>query len=293
MEKVLEKEDNRLWFRRIDALRLYGGDIRERCSDGSIGRESADPLYGDKEAYRTLNALLFKGIKNEQERICKESYILNLEFIRRIDETVQIYTDIFTIMKEKFDDFDSNMVGKRVERASSMAYYKNGFTQSFLSCSKGSYDEEFSKKSGIVLLEIEIAPNVPFVDYEKVLKKEEYKNLEEREILLPPFLNIEMTKIDIVASETRRIKDLYGKPPIGKYRIKTLGMADYRRSILESEEMLWQQIVAGKECAACLLENMNRKDENQDYTRYIEWKENLHKYLKIQLSKIWYGGDLY
>lgn len=291
MEKVLKKEDNQLRFRRIDALRLYGGDTRERCSDGSIGIKSRDhPLYRDEEAYRTLNALLFEGIENEQERICKESHILNPEFIRRIDETVQICTDIFTLMKEESACFDGNIVAKRVERASSVAYYEKGFTQSFVSCSKCGYDEDFSKKSGIVLLEIELTPKVPFIDYEKVLKREEYKNLEEREILLPPFLNIEMKKIPFTASETRRVKDLHGNPPIGKYQIKTLGLPDYCGSVSDSENVLWQQITTEKELAACLLENMDKKDENQDYTKYIEWKENLHKYLKIRLSKIWYGG---
>ena len=52
-------------FRKIDALRLYGGDTRERNSDGGIGGNSKDPMYGDKDAYRTLN-------RSEERRVGKE-----------------------------------------------------------------------------------------------------------------------------------------------------------------------------------------------------------------------------
>lgn len=194
-------------------------------------------------------------------------------------------------MKERSADLDNSVVGKRIDRASSVAYYENGITQSFFSCSKCDYDTIFAQKNGIVLLEIELAPNVPFLDYEKILKRAECKYWEEREMLLPPFLSIEIKEMPLTISETRRVKDLNKKPPLGKYQLKTLGFSDYRRNILDSEKTLWQQITDEKEFSAHLLENMNKKDNAQDYRAYIDWKEKLHKYLKIQLSNIWYEGD--
>lgn len=291
MKKSLEQESQQLLIRRIDALRFYGGDTRERCSNGYMGREFKDAMYGDKNAYRTLNALLFEGIKNEQERIWTEGHILNTEFIRRIDETVRVYIDIFTLMKEKSADFDCGAVGRRIERASSIIYYENGFTQSFFFCSKNGFDSSFAQKSDIVLIEMELVGNVPFIDYEKILLRKEYKYWDEREILLPPFLNIEVAEIPLRVSETRGIKDLNKKPPLRKYRLKAIEFPDYRKSIVDSENIMWQQIIDGKEFVAHLLEMMNRKDKEQDYERYIGWKEKLHKYLKIQFSNIWYGGD--
>lgn len=278
-------------FRKIDALRLYGGDARERYSDGCVGGISKDIIYGDEDAYRTLNALLFEGCRNEQERIWEEGHKLNPDFIMRIEETVQIYTDIFTLMKEEKGDFTDNVVGKRIERASSVIYYENGFTQSFFSSSKRDYESEFSRKNGIVLLETEITANVPFIDYEKILTRNEYKHWDEREILLPPFLHIEMNKVPLTAAETKKVRDLNRKPPIGKYRLKTIDFPDYRKSILDSEKALWQQITVGKEAAVYSLEKMNEGDKKQDYKEYISWKEKLQMYLKIQFSKIWYGGD--
>lgn len=278
-------------FRKIDALRLYGGDARERCGNGCVGGISKDIIYGDEDAYRTLNALLFEGSGNERERIWEEGHKLNPDFITRIEETVQMYTDIFTLMKEEKGDFTDSVVGKRIERASSVIYYENGFTQSFFSSSKRDYESEFAWKNGIVLIETEITANVPFVDYEKILTRNEYKHWDEREILLPPFLHIEMNKVPLTAAETKKVSDLNRKPPIGKYRLKTIDFPDYRKSILDSEKVLWQRITEGKEAAAYSLEKMNEGDKEQDYKEYISWKENLQMYLKVQFSKIWHGGD--
>lgn len=130
MESLSEKDHMPL-CKGVDALRFYGGDTRERCSNGYMGRKSRDAMYGDENAYRTLNALLFEGNKNEQERIWKEGHTLNSELIRRVEETVQVYTDIFTLMKVRKEVFDYRVTGKRVDRVSSVVYYKNGFTQSF------------------------------------------------------------------------------------------------------------------------------------------------------------------
>ena len=90
----------------VDMLRFYGGDIRERTKDGKVvfGESSRDTLWGDSEAYRTLNALLFDGYENEKERIFKEKKKLKPVFIERLDETLAIYTGVFSMMclqKEK------------------------------------------------------------------------------------------------------------------------------------------------------------------------------------------------
>lgn len=52
-------------------------------------------LWGDRDAYRTLNALLFDGIENEKERIYKEKRKLNPVFIELIENTLEIYRGIF------------------------------------------------------------------------------------------------------------------------------------------------------------------------------------------------------
>lgn len=88
----------------IDMLRFYEGDIRVRTSGDTLLFKdfSKDPenlqnkLWGDKEAYRTLNALLFDGYNNEQERIQKEGHQLNPVFIELLKETLDIYKGVFS-----------------------------------------------------------------------------------------------------------------------------------------------------------------------------------------------------
>lgn len=292
MENLLKREEQNCLFSGSDALRFYGGDTRERCSNGYLGKKYSDPMYGDEEAYRTLNALLFEGSENEKERIWIENHKLNPQFIRRIDETVNIYMNIFTLMKKSRAN-DKAMIGKRVDRASSVIYYEAGFTQSFFSCSKGDYDDTFSKKNNIVLIEVEVTSNVPFVDYENVLAKSEYKYLDEREILLPPFLKIKLEEANLTPAETRRIKDQNGKLPLRKYRLQTIEFPNYCKIISESEDEVWKKIIDEKENAACLLEKMNQNDKDQDYREYERWKNNLQTYLKLKFSDIWYEGKEY
>lgn len=77
----------------IDMLRFYGGDIHQKNKEGEYvitnnlvnPKNKEDMLWGDRDAYRTLNALLFEGIENEKERIYKEKRKLNPVFIELIE----------------------------------------------------------------------------------------------------------------------------------------------------------------------------------------------------------------
>lgn len=123
----------------VDMLRFYGGDIRERTKDGKVvfGESSKDTLWGDNEAYRTLNALLFDGYENEKERIFKEKKKLNPAFIERLDETLAIYTGVFSMMCLQKEKNISTIKVKRVDRQASLNAYQKGFTGSFVACTKG------------------------------------------------------------------------------------------------------------------------------------------------------------
>ena len=61
-----------------------------------------------------------------------------------------------------------------------------GHTESFVSCTKGEYDDEFASKNNIILLEIESLENTPYVDYQQVITMQEYCNYDEKEVLFPP-----------------------------------------------------------------------------------------------------------
>lgn len=304
----------------IAALHLYGGDPIER---------KTDPLYGDVNAYRTMNALLFEGINNEKERIWEEGKQLNPAFLERIEDTINLYKNIFSIMCMKDEDasedessvmpaskvpsevpakkvrsaipasrapsgmpvnkvIPTEIIGKRIDRKTSLAIYEKGYTASFFSTSKKGYDKEFSDKNGIILLEVKIGKGIPCIDFEKVLDRAQYKNIDEREILLPPFTRIKTEKVPFSVGETR-IKDMHHKPPFGKYQITAIEFPNYSLEISESADQFYKKIIHGKDLAAECLRKMNHGEWKEDYESYKKWKKDLQDYLKLMFSGMYYG----
>ena len=81
-----------------------------------------------------------------------------------------------------------------------MAYLK-GHTESFVSCTNGEYDDEFASKNNIILLEIESLENTPYVDYQQVITMQEYCNYDEKEVLFPPFLSLNVSEIELTTKD--------------------------------------------------------------------------------------------
>lgn len=279
----------------IDMLRFYEGDIRVRTSGDTLlfkdflkdQENLQNKLWGDKEAYRTLNALLFDGYNNEQERIQKEGHQLNPVFIELLKETLDIYKGVFSTMCRKKEPMLSAAKVRRVDRKASLSAYEKGHTESFVSCSKGPYGTDFSKKNQIILLEIEISENSPYVDYQQVLQ-EEYAKWDEKEVLFPPFLPLDIEEIGLNKKEKLSIHDMHGNPPVGKYLLRLGEFPDYRKTITFSQEELLEKLLLRKDAAAICLQKMNAGQWDEDFQEYVNWKENLHDYLKLVYSDMWY-----
>ncbi len=275
----------------IDLLRFYGGDIREKTEEGIMivsGDVMADELWGDAEAYRTLNALLFDGYENEKERIYKEGHRLNPAFIERIEETLKIYRDVFSLMCRK-NRVEEPVRVKRVDRKASLYAYENGYTGSFVSCTKGNYQDDFSNKNQVILLEVDILPGIPYADFQKIVTSSEYSNYDEKEILLPPFLPLEIKQVSLNKKETKMLRDMNGNAPVGKYFLKPGKFPDYRQEIRASKEELKERVQKGSMLAASELQKMNNGQWEEDYSKYVGWKQDLHAYLKLVYSDICYG----
>lgn len=276
----------------VDMLRFYGGDIRERTDDGKVafGKSSKDTLWGDNEAYRTLNALLFDGYENEKERIFKEKKKLKPVFIERLDETLAIYIGVFSMMCLQKEKNISAVKVKRVDRQASLNAYQKSFTGSFVACTKGAYDTEFAEKNNVILLEVEIPKESPSVDFQQFLSGNEYSNYIEQEVLLPPFLPLEIEEKPLNLKE-KKIRDMHKKPPVGKYLLRTGNFPDYRNEITASKDELYERLMRDKEEAAACLQSMNEGNWEDEYQNYIKWKEDLHNYLKLVYSDLWYGEN--
>ena len=280
-------------LRRLDALRLYGGDTRIRDEYGNIvARASGSPFYQDKGAYRTLNALLFPGIVSEYSRIFREGHMLNPVYLENLEDTIQLYCDIFYLMCETKDYRDNtNIIAKRVERFSAKEEYEQKRTPSFVSASKAGYSETFSlSKDEVMLLEIQVPANVPYLELEVVLG-EDYKYRDEKEVLLPPFVEVSLQEQKLEQEDRRGIRDKNGKLPRGKYRIYAKAFPDFGTfdSVAAKDKML-SEVCSQKETVQKDLEAMSRGKWEKDFSEYIEWKARLQLYLKRIFSDMWYRG---
>ena len=275
----------------VDMLRFYGGDIRERTEKGTVcfGKAAQDPLWGDQYAYRTLNALLFEGYENEKERIFQEKQKLNPAFIERLEETLEIYTGVFSMMCMQREKNMSSVIVRRVDRQASLNAYRKGYTGSFVACTKGMYDEEFAQKNQVILLEVEISERIPAVDLQQFLSADEYSHYDEQEVLLPPFLPLQIEERQLSFLEKKRIRDMHKNSPVGKYLLRMEKFPDYRKEVPFTLSELREQLICNKEKAAACLYAMNEGKWEVDYRDYTKWKENLHIYLKLLFSELWYG----
>ena len=82
---------------------------------------------------------------------------------------------------------------------------------------------------------------------------------------------------------------MHGHSPVGKYLLKMGGFPDYRKTITASKEELLDKIISTRNVAALSLKNMNAGMWENDYQEYVDWKDNLHNYLKLVYSDMWYG----
>ena len=181
-----------------------------------------------------------------KERIFKEGNKLNPVFVRRLKDTIKIYTGIFKLMCMEKQKKVSSFRARRVDRKNSLNAYEKGCTQSFVSCSKGGYGTQFANKNKVILLEVEVSGESPYIDFQQKLTEDEYIYYNEQEILFPPFLPLKIEEFALTKGEKKMIKDMHNNPPVGKYLIQPGSFPDYREIIKSSKEELYQRILQGK-----------------------------------------------
>lgn len=205
------------------------------------------------------------------------------------EETIRLYCRIFLLMCQNFNSQRrEEIIAKRIERDSSLALLKKGQTVSFFSASKRGYQQEFAKKDGIVLLEVHIMPNVPYIDFEKVLGVE-YQSIEEQEILLPPFVSVIVQEKTLLPVEQRKIQDIKKEIPRGKYRINMVKFPNFIEKLDEYYlvSQMEKDILAERKTAIDAINVMNQRKWDQDFSAYCLWKKKLQIYLKYRFVEFY------
>lgn len=278
---------NDITRKELDSIRFYQGDVRKRNKDGSFSDEPEEGFRGLRSAYKTMNCLMFPGIENEIERINEKKAKLIPQLLIEVDQVVEVYCDIFRAMCKsvKRNGEQEYRRSYRTERGVSAEELKKGSTVSFTSTSKSSNPEEFLKtKSDLTLLEILIPASVPQLDFEELFSD---SNLypQQREILLPPFLNICVERLELEESE-KDYRDVNGNPPKGKYLV----LVEEGMNLDRIQEDT-AGIRLGKqenEKAAAILEKLIQGAEltGEELRDYCGWKAAFRNKIKQEFGKI-------
>lgn len=276
-----------------NSLIFYQGDVNN-YKVTSVTEESTykSKFYKTKYAYHILNMLLYPGMENEITRICKEKKNIPIELILYIEEILDVYENIFSLMC-KFSmskTKDKNIYAFRKDRIQSMEVIDKGYTTSFSSCSlENTIEEYFLRKDGILLLEFEISNNVPFVLLNDIIQNSCFEY--EKEILLPPFITFEKTSLELTEEEMK-YKDINGLPPKEKYLISVNGIIfdDSNKSINKDfYTSSVEEISNGTKCVVEILCKLKAEQQvsEEDKNFYINWKKVLQAYVYKQFESIY------
>lgn len=251
-----------LTFSEISALRYYIGDVT-----------GSDAFYGDPKAYVTLNSLFFPEIATERARAA-EGKFLNTAMISDTERLLGFFAELFSAFRKRRAETDQHTF--RVERYSDYCLAnERGATVSLTSTSKAGFLREYRDRLGIALMKFCISAGTPCIDVAAELDC--YAKSEEAEILLPPFVELNISKIHITGDELG-VLDSAGEPPRVSSSIITGGIVPCEE---EAAELPYAGSAAGQRVFTCL--NAGTEPEKSDIELYTAWKaalvQKLHKML--------------
>lgn len=276
-----------LTLKEIEAIRFYQGDIRRRDKNGRILTEKKEGFYGTACAYRTMNCLMYDGIENEKARIKEGNGKLVSTLFLEMEKIIAVYCDIYSAMCKsafRLEEAAKKLV-YRTERRISAEELKKGYTLSFTSTSKKDSPDRFLlKKSDLVLLNIVFSSKIPHLDFQEILGSE-YLFEQQAEILLPPFLEIELEELELIGAD-KEYRDINGRPPYAKYLVQVKGI---RSSNPESESKERGVLTRGRnqksmEILGKLLEKEDLTEEEE--REYCLWKKDVRAVIWREFQRI-------
>ena len=244
-----------------DSLRFYQNSMSDRDA-------ARDPMYGIPGAYGLINALLFEGITSERTRV-REGKSLHPELLSHMPSLLGAVRDIFYFFTA------SVMQGKcpavtlyRTERAAGLGeMIRKGKTVSLTSASKAcEFPDYLLEKEGISLLRIQVPAWTPRIDVNALLT-EGNLHPEEQEVILPPFLDLEIIREEELFRE---------KIPVCSVRIKVPEEGEnfgYDRLSGEDRRKLCDRAALDSGVRVLSAIESGEEPSPQDLEAYLAWKK--------------------
>lgn len=239
-------------------LKYYTGDV-----------SGTDSFWSETKAYLVLNSLLYDGLETEISRT-KEGKFLNPAILDDVDRLIDFYDNMFSAFLKCRSD--GNIKTYRVERYSDFQpILKANHTISFTSTSTGGFLDAYRDRKGIALIKFIIPENVSCINVAEEL--DFYAKSEEQEVLLPPFMKLEITENELSEQETK-ITDSDGKSP----EISCTAVCSPINIKERTENISRDGAYAGQRIYNAL--NNGKILAKSDIETYTQWKKKLHMIYK-------------
>ena len=180
----------------IHALRYYEGILEEK---------EKDPFWQDAKAYVTFNSLFFIGMETEIARSAEQRKLNPVIALER-EQLFSFAADLYSACtKYKHDVLHVYRVERLVDYRK---FCENGHVTSFLSTSRNGFLEAYEDKFDLVLMDLEIAPEVSCIDLMEMIPG---KKKEEGEVLIAPYSTLEVEELPL-NRELAKFTDGNGNP---------------------------------------------------------------------------------
>lgn len=245
-----------------NALRFYIGDV-----------SGSHPFYGDPRAYVTINSLFFPGISTEILRAA-EGKPLNPEIAAEMPRLLDFFGNLFSAFGKCSVEAAEVC---RVERFSDYQLMSDaGATISLTSTSKAGFLGSYRDRIGISLIRFSLPENSPAIDVAGEL--DFYAKPEEAEILLPPFIRLELSELPMTERELS-VTDSQGDPPKVHCKAFFTGeMSDAGGCGCQPIEDTSAALSALKKIAS------GEEIREEEIRSYCLWKDSLRNYLRRMLA---------
>lgn len=271
----------------IDSICLYGGS----SIAGKPGR-----FYQLQNAYQTFNLLMMEGLDGELTRVCTEKQNPDDIYIRDWRRTLEVFTDIFQAQCRYREFAQQKRVCLpqqlyRTDRKLNVEQMgKLGRTFAFTSISKAGYLPDFAaRKQNPALLEIALDSSCPYLDLAAVLK-DDYVYTREAEILLPPFIQAEVSGGNRLTEEQLNEYGLPADKPVFIYQVSFGGFCEEESR--EDPYVLIQRLEQNCDSAAKVLKKIRKNRSwsgltDEELKRYTEWKKSFSQLAYTCFCRIW------
>lgn len=251
-----------------NALKFYIGDT-----------SGNHPFYSDKKAYVVLNSLFFPDIYTETARASEKKY-LNPEILSDTKRLLDFFEALFSAFSKSV--LKKNLLTYRIERlADYKLCHEKSQTISMTSTSTTDFIDSYRNRRGIALMRFNLTEGTTGIDIADALNF--YAKPEESEILLPPFMRLDIKETDLLKNETA-ILDSENNPPEISCIAKTLGIEKYSGKYTD---LTFNGSMAGIRVYNAL--NRGNLPEKSDAELYSQWKKtlqnNLHKMISDFISQ--------